>query len=230
MPKASQPAAAWSIDKVKNRYHKHFISTTIPIGILVEIKNLFPYNGAMHWHTLARVILSHLAEAGPIVIDMLIPPHHKSRAARALLGLDRRRYASRAAAKHSFSTILGRLRREGLVARTGARKNAVWALTAKGRAVLRDVKPAEPKKIYVVPPADGMIRLVSFDIPEKMRRHRQWLRAELIACGFEPLHKSVLMGKRPLPEDLIAEFEARELTEYIHIVAIQKSGTLTREA
>lgn len=184
----------------------------------------------MQWHTLSRSILSRLAEAGPIVIDMMIPPHHKSRAARALLGLDTRRYTSRRAEKHSFSTILGRLRREGLVVRSGAKKNAVWALTEKGRAVLRDTKPVEPEKTYTLPPADGIIRLVSFDIPEKMRFHRRWLRAELIACDFEPLHKSVLMGKRPLPESLIAELEARDLTQYIHIMAIKKSGTLTREA
>lgn len=185
----------------------------------------------MQWHTLARTILSRLAEASPIVIDMLIPPHHKSRAARALFGLDRSRYyyTSRAAAKHSFSTILGRLRREGLVARTGATKNTVWTITAKGKAALRDVKPVEPKEAYTVPPADGMVRLVSFDIPEKMHLHRRWLRAELLACEFEPLHKSVLIGKRPLPKELIAECEARELTKYIHIVAIQKSGTLRRE-
>lgn len=198
--------------------------------MLVETRSAVSYNYHMQWITIAHFILDRLAEAGPIVIDMLMPPHHKSRAARALLGLDTRRYISRKAAKHSFSTILGRLRREGLVVRSGAKKNAVWTLTVKGRAALRNKKPVEQKKTYALSPADGIIRLVSFDIPEKLRFHRRWLRAELIACDFEPLHKSVLIGKRPVPEELIAESEARGLTKYIHIAAIHKSGTLTREA
>lgn len=173
----------------------------------------------MRFYTITRTILAHLAEAGPLVIDALIPPHPKSRLARALLGLDRRRYRSSREAKHTFSSILNRLRREGLVARRGPKRHSVWLLTGKGKTVLKAVRPAPPKRVYHLPPPDGVIRLISFDIPEKLRQHRYWLRAELIACDFEPLHKSVLVGKRALPEELIAEFEARGLTQYVHIVS-----------
>lgn len=193
----------------------HFIST-YPF-ILISF--------SMRLHTINQAILSFLAEAGPVMIDTLIPPHPRSHLARSLLGLDHRRYSSRQSAKHAVSSVLGRLKKQGLVVRNGPRRYSTWEITPKGEAAFKEVIDETD-----LPHPDGIIRLVSFDIPEKKRSHRRWLRTELLACDFEPLHKSVLVGKRPLPQNLIQEIEARDLMPYVHIVSIEKSGTIIRNA
>lgn len=181
----------------------------------------------MHVSSLTRNILEHLAENGRVVIDMLIPPHPRSRAARALLGLDRRRYPSSKAAKHSISTLLCRLRKEGLVASMGPKSKTVWKITVAGRKRLRDAAAQTfTMQNFELPPEDGTIRLVSFDIPERERSKRDWLRRTLLACAYELLHKSVFIGRRPLPDEAVEDIATRGLQPYVHIVSIEKYGTL----
>lgn len=80
--------------------------------------------------------------------------------------------------------------------------------------------------MHILPPIDNVIRLVTFDIPEHERKKRNWFHYELRACGFDPLHKSVFIGKRPLPEDLIQAIDDLCLSDYVHIVSLDKAGTL----
>ena len=186
-------------------------------------------------YSITRALLEHIAENGPLIIDALIPYHPRSRMARALLGLDRERYTSAAAAKHSYSSILNRLKQEGLVERGGPKNQSRWSITRKGRIVLRQ-KPKVQKKspdhlaYPALPREDGITRLITFDIPEKQRAKRNWLRQELLACGYSLLHKSVFIGKRPLPEELAAMIETLHLGAYIHFVGIDRKGTLMKNA
>ena len=181
----------------------------------------------MNASSLTRAILEHLAENGPLLIDALLPRHPRSRLARALLGLDRRRYASLKAAKHSVSTLLCRLRKDGLIASAGTKRKTVWTITVTGKKRLRD---ADSRKFimseYELPPEDHMIRLISFDIPEKQRGKRDWLRRTLLSCDYKLLHKSVFVGKRPLPDEILEEIGELDLTPYVHIVGLDKKGTL----
>ena len=182
----------------------------------------------MKYGTLTRVLLEHLAESGEVLVNALIPRHPKARLARALLGLDHHRYPSHAAARHTFSTTLQRLKKQGLVASSGTQKTTRWNITKKGTKLLNK-KPSLFSHIdHLLPQKDGVIRLVSFDIPEKQRNKRDWLRKELLACDYSFLHRSVFMGKRPLPDDLLHAIQDLALTKYIHIVSIGKAGTITK--
>ena len=170
------------------------------------------------------------------MMDAVFPPNYpEARLARMLFGLDQKRYSSesRARAKRSLSSILSRLKDEGLVQRTGPKKKSVWQITPKGRFYLQRVKPRQkrppPIACATLPPTDGIIRLVSFDIPEKDRWKRKWLRTQLIAYGYAMLHKSVFTGKRPLPHEFIQAIDGLRLGAQIHIVGITKSGTLTKD-
>ncbi|TSD03921.1 MAG: hypothetical protein Greene071436_226 [Parcubacteria group bacterium Greene0714_36] len=188
----------------------------------------------MEYRSIAHILLEYLAESGPFIIDTLIPPHHKSRLARALLGLDGRRYVSRASAKHSYSSILNRLKREGLVVRSGPRSKAAWRITPKGHTNLQKREKRERKSVRrltydTLPPEDGTVRLITFDIPEKQRAKRDWLRMELLACGYALLQRSVFIGKRPLPHALLELMETLQLSAYVHIVGIDKQGTLRKK-
>ena len=94
---------------------------------------------------------------------------------------------------------------------------------------LKKWEAAELSQIRTLPDKDNIVRLVTFDIPEKERRKRTWLRNELLSCDFGALHKSVFIGKRPLPQELIREIDKLNLHKYIHIVTINKLGTLVGE-
>ncbi|OHA09099.1 MAG: hypothetical protein A3B37_00965 [Candidatus Sungbacteria bacterium RIFCSPLOWO2_01_FULL_59_16] len=76
--------------------------------------------------------------------------------------------------------------------------------------------------------ADGQKRLVCFDIPERDRAKRQWLRGELIVCGYRQLQKSVWIGEIPLPQDFIEALDALELRGRVHVLRVESEGTLNR--
>src|SRR3989344_2297817 len=53
---------------------------------------------------------------------------------------------------------------------------------------------------------DGKWRILIFDVPEKIRGKRDFLRRELIDFGFYPLQKSVWVYPYNLPEDFFDIF------------------------
>ncbi len=180
--------------------------------------------------SLTRDILEHLAESGKMLIGVFFPPGYSyTDPSRRMLGLDHPcRHRFEPNQKKSVSTILSRLHKEGLVARDGVKKKSSWRITRKGKEHIRLSVSAEslPKGEYALPRKDGKARIVVFDIPERQRRKRDWLRMQLLACDFAPLQKSVWTGTRPLPVELIEEIDALDLGAYVHIMSIGEKGTL----
>ncbi len=181
----------------------------------------------MRTKKVTKAILSHLVEAGAIMLNAFLPPNYpEAQLTRMLLGMDQKHHISQATAKHTLSSMLSQLKKQGLVVRTGPKNKSVWSITTKGRYALKHAI-ANYKLHYDLPPEDGVIRLVTFDIPERERHKRDWIRSELVTCGFTAIQKSVYLGKRPLPEEVIARITALNLTHRIHIIGIEKSGTLS---
>ena len=179
--------------------------------------------------SLTRALLVHLAQFGTVMVSAFLPPQYpEARFARYLLGLPIDHYPSRKAAQHSFSSTLHRLKREGLVANAGSKKKTVWTITKKGRVFLNHAPSGRETRVEVLPPVDRIVRLVTFDVPEKQRQKRDWLRRELIACGYDMLQRSVFIGARPLPAEFIKTVEELGLTKNVHIVSIDKKGTLAK--
>lgn len=118
--------------------------------------------------------------------------------------------------RETVSTTLSRMKKRGLVSRSGSKKRAVWRITREGK------RHFQVRVDSALPPEDGKVRLVIFDVPERERRKRDWLRYHLLACDYSPLQKSVWMGTRPLPADLNDEFKSIGLTSYVHIVSLEK--------
>ena len=88
--------------------------------------------------------------------------------------------------KEIFKSSLFRLKKKGLVILKGGK----YSLTSKGEKFLRKIEIAnyqirKPKKW------DGQWRVVIFDIPEKLKRHREQIRVILISAGFLRLQDSV---------------------------------------
>lgn len=168
--------------------------------------------------TLTRLILEKISEFGEATISAFFPAKYpEARLWRRILGLDDR-YRFR---RETFSSVLSRLRAQGLVARRGARQKSVWRLTPRGVAYAAASARADKS-----PRPDGVRRLVIFDIPERERAKRDAIRLELVAAGFRPLQKSVWYGERPLPEGFLELVDALALARYIHIVSVRDTGTL----
>lgn len=169
---------------------------------------------------MARIILEKLQELGEGTLDAFFPKKYAYTALwRPLLGLDKPRKITR----HTISMNLSRLRREGLVERLGTGRRSKWRLTAEGKkSILKQPRHAQLSQ----PRKDGIMRLVIFDIPERDRRKRDMVRAELIFCKFRQLQKSVWIGEYPLPEDFVSLLDNLRLTRNVHIFSVREEGTL----
>jgi DNA-binding transcriptional regulator PaaX len=63
--------------------------------------------------------------------------------------------------------------------------------------------------------------LVLFDIPEKKRKTRNWLRLQLKLWEFEMLQQSVWLGKGPLPKEFTNRLKLLNISECVKIFKIQ---------
>ncbi len=106
-----------------------------------------------------------------------------------------------------------------------------YSLTADGRR-RRDVLRAENTRraigaSYEAKPGKKLI-VIAYDIPEKLRKQREWLRAVLKRLGFQKLQNSVWIGKFLLPKEFINDLLKFSIEEYVEIIEVGSSGT-TRE-
>ena len=132
--------------------------------------------------------------------------------------------------KHRFQVAIHKLQKQGLIKKEKIGERMRLVITALGR------KKQEHLERYGGMPAVGKYKgeksaetmLVIFDVPEKERYKRVWLRMALIALGFHKVQKSVWMGAVRLPKDFIYDIEKLDLAEHIHIFSVNKTGTLIK--
>jgi len=169
--------------------------------------------------SLTRLVLEKVAEGGEVLLDSFFPAKYpEARMWRKLLGLD----PSYEFKRPTFVAILSQLKAQGLVKKVPRGGRQCWRLTQEGHTALAEQKHDRTLR------ADGQKRLVCFDIPERDRAKRQWLRGELIVCGYRQLQKSVWIGEIPLPQDFIEALDALELRGRVHVLRVESEGTLNR--
>ncbi|MDO8584682.1 MAG: CRISPR-associated endonuclease Cas2 [bacterium] len=122
-----------------------------------------------------------------------------------------------------------KLRQQGLIVSDVSQAHTRWHTTEKGlqRKVALQFRTAKQRLAdSAVVKAAPRLNIVVFDIPERERRKRDWLRDVLRTLGFIMLQKSVWVGKVLLPESFIGELEKLGLLRLVEIFEISKSGTL----
>lgn len=182
--------------------------------IAKKFKHIIPRSPRI---SLTRLILEKIAEGGETLLDSFFPAKYpEARMWRKLIGLD----SSYEFKRPTFVAILSQLKAQRLVEGMPKRGRTHWRLTQAGRTTLAEKQHDAP------PRPDGKKRLVCFDIPEQDRAKRQWLRGELIACGYRQLQKSVWIGEVPLLSDFIETLDALELRGCVHILRVESKGTL----
>ncbi len=75
-------------------------------------------------------------------------------------------------------------------------------------------------KIKEEPVGDTKV-MVLFDIPEKKRKTRNWLRLQLKLWDFKLLQQSVWIGKGPLPKEFTDRLRLLGIYECVKILKIQ---------
>ena len=68
--------------------------------------------------------------------------------------------------------------------------------------------------------------IIIYDIPEKYKRKRGWLRKVLISFDYKMIQKSVWLGQTKLSHDFIKDIKKLGLLPFVKIFAVAKSGTL----
>lgn len=134
--------------------------------------------------------------------------------------------------KQNLYNLVINLRRDGLVARKEKNGRKFWHLTPKGEKELEKLKVYYgknnfPKRKYKSEESDNLTIIV-FDVPEKERRKREWLRKKLIEMKFKKLQGSVWAAKRKFPERFIEDLNLCKLMPYVEIFTVGKAGTLRK--
>ena len=136
--------------------------------------------------------------------------------------------------RQKFYSLLNKLKREGLIIKEGDSRKSIWRITERGRKHF--VKRYKNKRQVELPPKEYVARkqgkalvIATFDIPEKERKKRDWLRACLISFGFSKLQKSVWIGRGGISEEFMDDLRKYKIISYVHIFTIGRSGTIVRK-
>ncbi len=141
-------------------------------------------------------ILSGIAEKGPLSVKSVLdgvqelPKHTK---------------------RESVRTTLWRLQKKGLVEQA---QNGELKLSERGAELVKQ-KEGHPEE-----PWDGKWRLITFDVPEKRRRERDWLRNALMNAGYTFVQRSVFLGKKPIPRVIFETIQERDLSKFVRLIVI----------
>ena len=122
--------------------------------------------------------------------------------------------------------FISKMKQDGLVETTGKGKTEI-KISSKGKAKFENLKNALPGRRYQNK-SQNTFTIISFYIPEKSRRKRNWLREVIKNLGFKMVHQSVWMGKVKIPQTMILDMENLNILEYVEIFEISKTGTLKK--
>ncbi len=129
-----------------------------------------------------------------------------------------------------YINMLSRMKKQGLIQKR-TYDGGGWMITQKGTARLKHIgkqrrNPNSFMTARFTPGTNKEVVIISFDIPEREKAKRRWLREALKSLSFSFLQKSVWIGTKGVPRDFMDALRERRLLPYVHIVGVRKSGTL----
>lgn len=102
--------------------------------------------------------------------------------------------------------------------------NVLWKITSIGVSKLKYI--TNRSKANYEAEQDNKIKIVVFDVPEKEKWKRGWLRDALRSLDFKMLQKSVWAGKSKIPEAFLEDLRKKHLLGCVHILEVSKAGTV----
>ncbi|MBI1975527.1 MAG: hypothetical protein HYS59_00820 [Candidatus Vogelbacteria bacterium] len=126
--------------------------------------------------------------------------------------------------RRAYYSRLYELKRGGFISEKNTAQGTLLHITEKGIKYL--AKEKEWKKYKRDKNSKTII--VSYDIPEGKSSQRRWLREVLRLLDFTMIHKSVWVGKGPMPIELFDELRDREIFDCVHIIEVGHGGTIRK--
>ena len=126
--------------------------------------------------------------------------------------------------KRKLIVFISKMKHDGLI---GKLENGKFEISKKGVDKLNKLKNSLPVRFYEKTEDGGPI-IISFDIPERLRRKRNWLREVIKNLGFKMIQQSVWVGKGKIPSDFIIDLENLKILEFVEIFKISKTGSLKK--
>lgn len=116
----------------------------------------------------------------------------------------------------AFNQHLYRLRKKGIIESKNnqiyIRKADLLRFSEKNNLIIKSVFPNNTEKI-----------LISFDIPEKKKKTRDWLRNQIKYWDFEMIQKSLWLGYGPLPKEFTDRLRQLGIYENVRIFRVKKA-------
>lgn len=176
-------------------------------------------------------MLAQMARSSGELLDVFLTDYHESYRRARNLGKMRMPtppspQTLQAAERRLFYNLLAKLSAQGIIEKTEKNK---WFPTTRGIAKLQVLLT---RRASVIPAASYAAErspewiIVMFDVPEKEKRKREWLRATLTRMKCKRLQKSVFAGKIKLPKQFLNDLRRLRLLSYVEIFAITKTGSL----
>jgi len=133
--------------------------------------------------------------------------------------------------RQRFYSLLGYLKKQGLVENKKEGRGSLWRITKKGLEKLHILRErnrySKGSATYKEGKAEGGLKIVAYDIPsEGSQKKRDWLRWALLNMGFTMLQRSVWVGKKKVPEEFLRDLRERHLLPHVQIFEVSKVGTL----
>jgi CRISPR-associated endonuclease Cas2 len=110
---------------------------------------------------------------------------------------------------------ISRMEKHGFI----KKENGSYKLSSAGKYLAQCI--LKRKKVFAKK-WDKKYRVVIFDIPEKKKHLRNWLRDELYELKYKKLQKSVFIGKFPLPEDLVKSIKIKKIDKHVDYLLSEK--------
>ena len=153
---------------------------------------------------------------------------------RAVAKLDqeyRKRVAVREArfkSRLQYLRTISRLVQEGLVAKRGRGEAARFKLSIRGirERERRTITLTPNPHSYAPEPGRTVITIVSYDIPERERWKRAWVREVLVNHGYRKVHQSMWLGTKPLPGQFLKDARELGVLHHLEIFEVGREGTL----
>lgn len=132
-------------------------------------------------------------------------------------------------AKQRYYNLISHLKHDNLIAEDRKKRDTL-KLTNKGWGKLLKFQKAS---FYHYPDPDKYERIsgdpviiISFDVREKMRSKRRWLRDVLKNLGLRKIQQSVWLGKGRVPKEFLEDIRKMNLVEAVEIFEVSRAGSL----
>lgn len=131
--------------------------------------------------------------------------------------------------RQRFHNFVHHLKQDGIITDAVHGTTKWYRIGEKGRRKLAMLTRAREERIPMpsYPKIEGSaFTIVAFDVPEREKKKREWLRSVLKRLGYKIVQRSVLLGKTKIPRQFLDDLRKLNMVEYVEIFEITKTGSL----